>query len=305
MRGEEVLKEYLKHSEPAFTVPGLADGFVPQGIGYDAETDCFFLSGYMDRREPSPVFCIDKKSRKLIRKITLRKESGEIFRGHAGGLSVYNGHIYVAGGMDACMYRLPTEEALRAEGEEPLCTEKVSLCDEKGHIRVSFTAVDEGMLYAGEFHRRPIYHTHRSHRVQRGNLRQRAYLLAFTVGENGKAIPARVYSIPDNIQGACIAEGHLFLTQSHGLLPGTVLAYSLSEMDTEGTRTVLGKEVPLFLLTKKNCKKATSIPLLPEEIIPADGKLHILYEAAANRYHFGKKIGLDKVFATAPEYFLH
>ena len=38
------VSEYYKASEKAFEIPGISDGFVAQGISYDAREDTFFLS---------------------------------------------------------------------------------------------------------------------------------------------------------------------------------------------------------------------------------------------------------------------
>ena len=51
------VSEYYKASEKAFEIPGISDGFVAQGISYDAREDTFFLSGYMN----------DKRDRKSTR----------------------------------------------------------------------------------------------------------------------------------------------------------------------------------------------------------------------------------------------
>ena len=96
----------------------------------------------------------------------------------------------------------------------------------------------------------------------------------------------------------------MFLSQSHGFLPAEILAYSLTDLKQSGTKTVMGKEVPLYVLTEDNASKKTKIPPMSEEMVIVDGKMYILFEAASNRYQIGKLLGLDRIWATPVEYFL-
>ena len=41
------LQDFFDNSTPAFSIPDIHDGFIPQGIAWDAESGCFFLTGYM------------------------------------------------------------------------------------------------------------------------------------------------------------------------------------------------------------------------------------------------------------------
>ena len=65
----------------------------------------------------------------------------------------------------------------------------------------------------------------------------------------------------------------------------------------------MGKSVPLYVLSKENAKKITTIPPMPEEIVAVDDHLHIVFEAASNRYRIGKIMGLNSVYATPLDYF--
>lgn len=299
-----VLDDYFSNSKPVCSVPDISAGFIPQGLAYDPGSDSLFISGYMDNFSQSPMYVISRQSGSVPRKVNMLTESGESFRGHSGGISVYDGKVYVAGSTKACVYSVAASVLLNAaDGGDLSAQNRISLRNDEDFIRASFTSVDENNLYIGEFHKSPIFYTHRSHLVKQDGVSQKAYLAGFRIEDDTQAVPVCVYSIPDNIQGACFCDGYVFLSRSHGFLPADIMAYSLADLKQSGTKTVMGREVPLYILSEDNAKKITRVPPMSEEIIVIDGQLHILYEAAANRYMIGKGLGLDQVYATPVEYF--
>ena len=66
---------------------------------------------------------------------------------------------------------------------------------------------------------------------------------------------------------------------------------------------MLGREVPLYVLTEGAAQKITPIPPMSEELLAVDGQMYLLYESASNRYLIGKFLGLDSVLATPLSYF--
>ncbi len=298
------LKDYYTNCRTAFEIPDLSKGFIPQGISYDQTQDLFFLTGYMGSFKASPIYVINAKTGEHINTIRMLTEEGKPFRGHAGGLSVCGDRVYVAGSTKSCIYRFTIAELLDGEPEIRLDTDRtISLENPEDKVKVSFTSADDSLLYAGEFHRGVLFHTHRSHSTATADGTQKAYLTGLRIDEDGTAVPECVYSIPDGIQGACFADGYLFLTQSHGLLHGNVLSYALEELESDGSRRVLGREVPCFILTKSNAKKITRIPPMPEEVTAAGDELYFVHEAAANLYRFGRTMDLDQVIAVPIDYF--
>ena len=299
------LKDYFSNSVPCMTVPGISGGFIPQGLAYDSDTQAFFISGYMGNGKQSPIYVLREQDSIPGKRIDLLTEDGSKFKGHAGGVSVYGNGVYIAGSTQACVYYFPTETLLNMENGGSLkAAERISLRTDDDFIRASFTSVDDSHLYIGEFHKGVVFYTHKSHLVEYDGIRQKAYLVGFRLDGNGQMVPACVYSIPDDVQGACFTQDHVFLSQSNGFLPSVILSYSLNGMEQAGTKRVLGEEVPLYILSEQNAVKKTRVPPMSEEITVVDGKLYILYEAASNRYLIGKKLGLDKIYATPLDYFL-
>ena len=298
-----MLDDYFRHSTGAFEIPDITKGFIPQGIAYDDASDSFILTGYMGNGKGSPIYVIDKDSGKVRKKISLKTEEGKRFKGHAGGISVYGNNTYLAGSTNFCFYVFANPDIMNAEDGGTLCAgRRIDLKDGKDYIRASFTSVDDSLLYAGEFHKGLLFYTSDTHKVETGDSMQEAFLLGLTV-DDGKAVPSLVYSIPDSIQGACFADGYLYLSQSNGFLPGKILSYDIENVRQQGETEVLGKNVPLYVLTETNASGTQIIPPMPEEMIVVDGRMYIAYESASNRYKIGRLLGLDKVLSTPVEYF--
>ncbi len=295
---------YFDNSTVLCKIPDISKGFIPQGITYDTSTDNIFLTGYKGDGSHSPIYAIDRQSGELVRKVLLNTVSGEKFNGHAGGLSIYGDFLYLAGSTDYCMYPYAISDVLNAEDSGFICAkEKTDLQTDKDYIRVSFTSNDADYLYAGEFHKEPVFYTNDSHEVSVPNGKQKAFLFGFEVDPEGNAVPKCVYSIPDNIQGAAFDDGYVFLSKSHGAKPSKILTYKLNDSLRQGDINVLGKEVPLYVLTDDNADKITFVPPMSEELIVIDSRMYILFEAASNRYIFGKMLGEDKIYSTPVDYF--
>lgn len=293
------MQSFKKCSRPLCRIPEIHDGFVPQGVAMDPAEKKLLITGYMIGPAASPIYVIDLKTQ-TAKKMIMQKEDGRAYRGHAGGISIYRGTAYVAGSTAGCMYGYPLQSLYDAADESSLCAaEKIDLTSEDDRIRVSFTAADSRLLYAGEFHRDPLFFTHPSHDVETAGAKQKAYLLGFLPKPDGSAEPVCVYSIPDRIQGACFENGYLFLSQSHGRNPSKIFAYDLARAEVQMTRQVFGKRIPMYVLTEKNASCVRRLPPMLEEITAADGQLIAIFESAADLYRIGKRVRLDQVM-TAP-----
>lgn len=303
MKQKAAYAPYLAESEAVCQIPDIRAGFIPQGLAFDPRSDSLLLTGYMGRGGSSPLYLIDRQGGGA-KKIVMQTETGEKLKGHAGGISLYEGTAYVAGSTAGCMYGFSLDELLSAaDGASADAEVRIDLKSPEDRIRVSFTATDGELLYAGEFHKSPLFYTHASHAVATPEGRQQAYLFGFTPEADGGAVPRVVYSIPDNVQGACFAGGKLYLSQTDSLFSARILTYDLNSLPAAGTRRVLGAEVPLYVLTEGGAVKITPVAPMSEEILAVDGRLLILYESASDRYRIGRSLGLDRVLSTPLEFF--
>jgi len=303
MERRSAIDLYMKNSTAVCEIPDINSGFIPQGLAYDPSSDSILITGYMGGGGCSPIYVIDRTTGQA-KKILMLTDGGKNFTGHAGGISIFDGIAYVAGSTKGFMYGYSLQDIYNSDNNAGLIPDRVTDLKYEGEkIRVSFTAVDDKFLYAGEFYKAPIFLTHRSHKVEYQGVTQNAYLFGYTPSSDGKSVPACVYSIPDNVQGACFDDGYLFLSQTDKILSSRILAYKLDTFTEAGTKEVLGAEVPLYCLTEENASKITCIPAMSEEIIAVDGQLYILYESASNRYRMGKGKGFENVLSTPLAFF--
>ena len=303
MKDQVAIRHYIENSKPVCSIPDIHNGFIPQGLSYYPENDCFLITGYFARRSHSPIYICDRKSNNY-KKILMNTSEGEDYSGHAGGISIYNGIAYVSGSTEGTMYGFILSSLFSAEdGMELAADVRLNLKSSTDRMRVSFSAVDDLYLYAGEFHSEPFFCTHKSHVARTHNTTQKAYLLGFVISGKNELIPSVVYSIPDRIQGACFDKGFLYLSQSKDLFSSRILTYNTDNLHTEETRLVFGTKVPMYHLDEKNAEKITQIPPMSEEILVIDDMMNILYESASNIYRFGKKANMDYIWETPVDYF--
>ena len=303
MKQRAAIRLYLENSTPVCRIPDIDRGFIPQGLSYDPGSDRVLITGYMGLGGNSPIYVAERGGGQA-KKVLMRTPDGGRFAGHAGGLSIFGGHVYIAGSTGGCMYAYSLPELLRApDGTALNAALRIPLKNAEDTIRVSFTAADGALLYAGEFHKDPIFRTHPSHTVTTPDGKQKAYLLGFTPDRNGGAVPALVYSIPDNVQGVCFDDRFLYLSQTDSLFSARILTYAREDLKAAGTKNVLGHEVPLYCLTESSAHKITPVAPMSEELLVVDDRLYILYESASNRYLIGKRLGLDHVLSTPVSYF--
>ena len=187
------VKEYYGASEAAFAIPGLADGFVPQGLAFDEESGAYLVGGYMTGKgKASPVYVVDAKTGELKAHASLTNADGTPFTGHAGGLSVWGCNVYVAG--NGCLHLFDRDEILAAgDGAEVQCLGQIAVpLAAEDTLGVSWVDIqtegDEALLTVGEFYKNPEYKTPESRKFSAPS------------GERLQAL-AVTYRLPDAPEG--------------------------------------------------------------------------------------------------------
>ncbi len=303
MYNKAELKDYYKKTKKIVSIPEISSGFIPQGIAIDENSEKLLLTGYFGDGDASPLFVIDM-SDGSSKKIHMTFGNGKEFKGHAGGLSVYGDKLYIAGSTQYCMFYYNLVDIIEAEDGSCLpFSGRVDLKNDDDYLRVSFTAVDNNLLYAGEFHKSPLFYTHRSHKITYEGTVQKGYLFGFKVDDSNMVLPECVFSISDKAQGACFYGDNLYISRSNGFLPSQIMTFSLKDIKTSQKQRILGMDVPLYVASEALAKKITLIPPMSEEIYAYEDQMYIVYEAAANRYRIGKKNGQDSIHAIPIDYF--
>lgn len=282
---------YYKISEKAFVIPGIRDGFIGQGITYDSDNDYFFVTGYMKDHSASPIYIMNRKTKKLVKTIKMMNPDGSAFDGHAGGLTVFGNMVYVAGSENCCLYGFEKKELLSAENNSNVTyCEIVSLSSEKDLIGVAFTTTHNDMLYAGEFYRLPAYPTLDSHIVSCCDGENHAIMVGLKKQGN-TFVPSVAYSLPGNVQGLSFANGKIYVSTSWGVGFSHIYCYDESKLVQQGTINLIGKELPLFVLDSNSLCQTYKTPPMSEEIEYVDGQFYTMCESASNKYIFGKFSG--------------
>ena len=285
----------LNHSKKGFVIPYSNKGYIAQGLAYDEASGNFYLTGYMNDGTASPIFVVNKESRKLVNAVKMTNPDGSEYCGHAGGLSLMNGKIYIAGSADSCFYVFEKSVVDNAERDSYVSySEVVKLGDgdsQNDGIKVAYSTVHDGMIFAGEFFRDPGYILSEKHKVNTNDGLQYALAVGFTLDNRGQAKASVAYSIPNQIQGMCFSEDAVFLTTSWALGKSKVYKYKLSDIKQSGTKEVCGETVPLYVLTLNNTTDCWILPPMAEEIEYVDGKYYVSNESASDKYVFGKYTG--------------
>lgn len=283
----------LKQSKKSFVIPWSDKGYIAQGITYDLASGNFYLTGYMKDGSASPILVVNKKSGKLVNLVRMSNPDGSDYTGHAGGLALMNGKLYVAGSQDGCFYVLKKSAVDKAAKESYLSYSEVLDLKKGGDsIKVAYCTTNKGFIYAGEFYRDPQYILSQDHKVNTQDGLQHALAVGFEINPDGKTTTARLaYSIPDQIQGICFEGNFVYLTTSWGLGKSFVYKYDLNKISQSGTKLVCGESIPLYNLTMQNMEECYTLPPMAEEIEYVDGRFYITNESASDKYVFGKYTG--------------
>jgi sugar lactone lactonase YvrE len=182
-------------------VPGLADGFVPQGLTVAGES--ILVSGYVSAdpkvdRGPCRVYRIDAESGRTSGSFELTEDCG-----HAGGLAwLGNGFLVVSD--TRRLYRIDLEKAIKDGKADAALTSVVKLA---GNVKGSFVDFDGKDLWAGSFER------------DEAKSRMHRFPVSIFDEGNGKTVredmATAILTIPVEAQGAAFdREGKLWVSSS-------------------------------------------------------------------------------------------
>ena len=300
------VKEYYGASEAAFAIPGLADGFVPQGLAFDEESGAYLVGGYMTGKgKASPIYVVDAKTGELKAHASLTNADGTPFTGHAGGLAVWDCNVYVAG--NGCLHLFDRDEILAAgDGAEVQCLGQIAVpLAAEDTLGVSWVDIrsdgEEALLTVGEFYKNPEYKTPESHKFSApSGERLQALAVTYRLSEDGGSLtPLKAYALPDLVQGFTVHDGKLWLSTSWGTGFSHISAYDENSLEAFRSIDVNGTAVPLFALDSAARTADYKIAPMSEEILfTADGKLLTMCESASRKYYFGLLTGGQWCYAT-------
>jgi hypothetical protein len=297
-------------AEDEFYIPGLMDGFVPQGFEYMEEEKVFLVCGYMSNGEDaSRVYVIDEDGDHFYYTELTMSYTKTKYTGHTGGVAYYSDFLYISGsdGIDVFSLKDVMDESVAS-------TPILGTVDTTAYnLDPAFCTVYEDQLFVGNFYDGEDYKAHENHKLKvEGRDENNAILLSFSLLSAYKDSerygiapqPNALYSIPDKAQGVCIipevrnANGEvtqsakLAISTSFGISSSNILFHDFEKI-TENTyssaKDMIGVEnVPLYVVDSKTLVDTVEAPPMSEEIVYHDGKIWIMNESASNKYIFGK-----------------
>ena len=282
--------DVAEYSSNAFAVPGLDDGFIPQGICYVEKLDAFALSGYI-KGDNSRIYLVENGSDEA--KELILKD----FTKHAGGIASDGDDIWVcAGGNESeggFIYHLSASFLDRAsDGEEIEFDGSFQT-----QVRASALCCDGEMLYVAEFYEEDDYPVNPSHSFEENNAWAVGYKLPVEAGEydGTEKAPDVIISIPEKVQGMSVTdEGNVLFSTSYGRFYDSTLhvyepfeSWNQSEFDFDGT------VVPFYAASDESLVSKVKMPTLMEGIDVEGSDLYAVFESGAGAYSDAKEVITD------------
>lgn len=284
---------FYAKGELSVLVPGLKQGFVPQGLSYLPKKNWMIIAGYSGNdNTSSTLFAVDLASGEMVREVMLQYADGSDYTGHAGGCAVTEKNIFIAN--NGHLYRISLEKFLALPAS--------SFCafDEEIPVpsRASYCGYADGVLWVGEFQYDPSYKTDRTHWYKNEDGRYKAWLIGYELdsaqenelkpsaltGET--AVPDFILSTTERIQGMTIRSNQFCLSQSYGRRNFSTLLRYQNVLDSAPLETIdlNGHPVPLWCLNSAVLVDSLVMPPASECLVTVDGNLYVLFETAAQKY---------------------
>jgi hypothetical protein len=93
--------EFYKVAETHFTISGLSDNFISQGLTWKAD-GTFLTCGYMKDGSASRIYRVGKNEEY----VNFETDLGDADTNHAGGITVYGNRVYLTSGESIAVYSL-------------------------------------------------------------------------------------------------------------------------------------------------------------------------------------------------------
>lgn len=288
---------FFGSAQPAFTVPGLSDRFVPQGIEACGD-GAFLLSGYIANTGSARIYYVGADG--LSRAVRVCDEEGTTLVSHAGGICTNGPYTYLASGNGKC-YVLSSADLF-----DPASKESNILGTIETDNAASFCYLEGGHLFVGEYEY-GRFETAASHHIMTpsgdGNT---AVILSYELDGNqpyGVCQTAdTAYSIPGRIQGMSFTDDGRVVLSASSFKDSSQLFFYDYALATGGAQGIFwsgNTPIPLYYLDSACCTNIVPMPPYSEETVFSDDWLFVLFESASSRFQFGKLIGGQYVYRMA------
>ena len=293
-----VFPDFFKDATKEFPIPGLSDGFVPQGFTYLESEELYIQCGYMaDGESASRIYLIPEGDEQNATYVELLTKDGAPYTGHTGGITSNGTLVWLANdgeGDDNCVWVMSFAELLAAKDGIKLSTSF------RPESRAAYCYVEDAYLWVGEFYREGDYPTKESHAlVCPDEVEHHALICAYPLDETSEIgidakAPAMLLSVTDHVQGFVRTDdGKFLLSLSYGLSKSHILVYedvTLTPADEAPTLEINGSQVPVYFLDSSAFIRDIVAPPMSEEMVVRNGRVYYLTESACHKYIFGNFI---------------
>ena len=300
---KQVYRRFYESSELSVHIPGLAEGLIPQGLGYLPEENWLLFAGYRADKGNSALIAVSLETGEVVREVHLQYADGSKYSGHAGGVCVTEKNIYISNAHK--LYRislerfrsLPDVAECRFEEEIPV------------PVNASYCAYVEGVLWVGEFQYGTEYKTDNSHRLKTKDGYHRAWTCGYVLTQEtenelrpealpgGDVVPDYILSVTERIQGITVTEGKIYLSQSYGRRESSMI-YRYEDVlsrPADAEAELNGQTVPVWKLDSTVQDGILVVPPMSECLCTVDGQVYLLFESGAQTYIGGAENPMDRV----------
>lgn len=285
--GERIMFfSFYANSERYEAIPGLWDGYVPQGYCLVDGEDYRLACGYMKNGEASRIYIMPNDGSDAVL-VEMKTADGKDYTGHTGGIAVMGDYVYVTAKTGCDVFSLEDIN----DGDGTACVkDTVNTINDP-----AYCYIEDGVLYAGSFYRAGNYETPEEHRftTPAGDENMAiisAYKLDPISGKAYSETPDLVLSTVGFAQGMAFIDGEkIAIATSYGLSKSHVYVYDTTKAvaDKNGFK-VNDVMVPLLYLDSECLVDDIVAPPMAEQIIYEDGVIYIMNESASMKYLFGK-----------------
>src|SRR5574344_1329629 len=277
-----VYQDFYTHTTDLFTIPGLNDSYVHQGLAYSKKDSIYLTSGYMSNNEPSRIYVIDSETYSS-KKLNVVDSEGKAFTKHAGGISITGDYAYLS--CSKTLYVFSITSLKEAKDNDSI----TYLTSFSTFVNASYTFADNEYMYVGEYYHDGDYKTDESHHLPYNNESFNALTLGYKIGDNEYGlennIPDIAFSTRDMVQGFATNNDKYILSTSNGISSSHIYFYSnVVGAAPDSYFTYDNNDVPLYFLTSSRLVKDQKAPPMSEDIDIDGDNLLIGFESACQKW---------------------
>lgn len=281
--------DFYNYSTAEVQIPGLNDGFIPQGLCNVDNTNGYIISGYMkDNKKDSRIYYVNKDG--TCKYVTVDTLDTNLNSGHFGGVAMYENMVWLVS--DGYLFNFNLESIVNAENSTTVTT--ISIFNTQ--INTDFCYAKDGLLYIGEFYKPKKYEVDKSHYVKISDTEtNHGITLCYNIDTNksnglASTTPIKAISVPDQAQGMCVTDsGKYVISTSYSLPDSLIYVYNTPQI-AQNKITINGNELDLYVLSNDILEKSIIAPCMSEGIDYENGRVHILFENACKKYKFFTRV---------------